>query len=155
MPKGTVVSIHVASRAEAAAEEVREARLVPGKGVEGDRYFNQVGTFSGKSGPDRELTLIEEEALEALRRDYSVEMKAGDARRQVVTRGVALNHLVGRAFLVGGVHVYGIRLCEPCEHLAGLTHQKVLKALIHRGGLRAQILSEGVIRPGDAVSEDA
>lgn len=155
MPKGTVVSIHVASRAAAVTEEMREAHLVPGKGVEGDRYFNQAGTFSAKSGPDRELTLIEEEALEALRRDHGIEMKAGDARRQVVTRGVALNDLVGRTFLVGGVRLRGIRLCEPCEHLAALTHEQVLRALIHRGGLRAQILSDGVIRRGDAVSEDA
>ena len=118
----------------------------------GDRYALKQGTFF-KPEPDFELTLIEAEAIEALRREYSVELAAGEARRNIVTRDVLLNHLVGRDFMIGGVKVHGIRLCEPCSHLEGLTGSPVIKALRHRGGLRAQILTQGVIRVGDAVTE--
>jgi len=140
-----VVSIHLASRRAGPSVEAREARAVPGSGIEGDRHF-------GNSAPDRQLTLIEAEAIEALQRDYQVAITAGDARRQVVTRGVPLNHLPGREFQIGAVRARGIRLCEPCEHLASLTQASVLKGLVHRGGLRAEILTEGVIRPGDEVT---
>ncbi|MGH7554988.1 MAG: MOSC domain-containing protein [Longimicrobiales bacterium] len=148
---GEVVSVHLADRAMARPVEVAEARAVPGKGLEGDRYFNQAGTFSAKDNPDRELTLIEIEAIEAASHDCGVTLEPGDARRQVVTRGVPLNHLVGREFWVGDVRVRGIRLCEPCEHLNSLTDPGVTKAFAHRGGLRAQILSEGLIRKGAEV----
>jgi len=128
----------------------------PGKGLEGDRYFKEVGTYSGKPGPRgappaREVTLIELEAIEALKRDYGIELDPGDIRRNIVTHGVPLNHLVGREFRVGDVAMRGIRLCEPCAHLEELTRRGVLRALVHRGGLRAQILTDGVIRVGDAV----
>ena len=83
--------------------------------------------------------------------DYGVELAAGDARRNIVTRGVALNHLVGKEFTVGNVRIRGIRLCEPCDHLERLTGKPVLKGLLHRGGLRAQILTEGTIHAGDEV----
>ncbi|HEU4390897.1 MAG TPA: MOSC domain-containing protein [Blastocatellia bacterium] len=151
MSNGTVHSIHISTNAGAKLEPVREVRAVPGKGLEGDRYFNQGGTFSRKAGPDRELTLIELEAIDALKRDYKVEVEPGDARRNIVTAGVALNHLVGKDFSVGEVLLHGIRLCEPCQHLAELTSQETSRALVHRGGLRAQILSEGFIRVGDEV----
>jgi MOSC domain-containing protein YiiM len=142
--RGWVVSIHAAPRRGAPAVEVPQARVVPGQGLEGDRHF-------GNTAPDRQLTLIEAEALEALHRDYGLPLNRGQARRQVVTRGVPLNHLVGREFRVGDVRLRGIRLCEPCEHLVSLTDPKVLRGLVHRGGLRAEILSEGVIRAGDLV----
>jgi MOSC domain-containing protein YiiM len=129
---------------------VSEARAVPGRGLEGDRYFNQAGTF-WKPQPDYELTLIEIEALEGLQREFGVELEAGDGRRNVVTRGVSLNDLVGQEFQVGEVRLRGIRLCEPCSHLAKLSHRAVLRGLVHRGGLRAQILTEGKIHVGDAV----
>src|SRR5437867_8391791 len=129
MWEGSVVSIHIAERPVVRTVEIQEARAVPGRGLEGDRYFKKAGTFSGKDGPDRELTLIEIEALEALQRDYGVKIAPGDARRGIVTRGVPLNHLVGREFRVGEVLLRGIRLCEPCSHLAGLTQQKVLPGL--------------------------
>src|SRR5262249_8905538 len=100
-----------------------------------------------------ELTLIEAEAIEAIKREYELSMPASDARRNVVTRGVALNHLVGREFRIGGVKIRGIRLCEPCSHLQALTELPGIKALRDRAGLRAQILSAGTIRVGDAVAE--
>jgi MOSC domain-containing protein YiiM len=131
---------------------VDQVELIPGAGLVGDRYFLKQGTFF-KPEPEYELTLIEAEAIEAALREYKVSLAAGDARRNVVTRNVPLNHLVGRDFLIGGVRVHGIRLCEPCSHLQALTGQPVIKALRHRGGLRAQILTQGVIRIGDTVSE--
>jgi MOSC domain-containing protein YiiM len=150
---GVVVSLYVAAAAAAPMTAVEETRAVPGRGLEGDRYFSQVGTFSNKPGPSREVTLIEVEALEALKRDYQIELEPGDARRNIVTRGVPLNHLVGRDFQVGEVKLRGIRLCEPCSHLEQLTRPGIKRALVHRGGLRAQVLTSGLIRVGDSVRE--
>jgi MOSC domain-containing protein YiiM len=152
MWNGTVESIHIAAAAKAPMQAVEQVAAVPGVGLEGDRYALKQGTFY-KPEPDFELTLIEAEAIEAIKREYEVDLPAGHARRNVVTRGVALNHLVGREFTIGRVKIRGIRLCEPCSHLQALTELPVIKALRHRGGLRAQILSGGVIRVGDAVTE--
>lgn len=151
MWSGTVESIHIASAAKAPTRAIDQAQAIPGLGLEGDRYALQQGTFS-KPEPDFELTLIEAEALEALKRDYEIELAPGEARRNLVTRGVALNHLVGREFRIGDVRIRGIRLCEPCSHLQALVGQPVIKGLRHRGGLRAQILSQGSITVGDAVT---
>ena len=150
MATGRVESIYIAAAAQAPTQGVEQAKAVPGRGLEGDRYFLKQGTFF-KPEPSFELTLIEAEALEAAKRDYQLGLAAGDARRNIVTRDVALNHLVGKEFWVGEVRVRGIRLCEPCDHLQRLTGAPVIKSLRHRGGLRAQILSEGVIRVGDRV----
>jgi len=151
MYTGTVISIHIAPSAEARMTSVNEARAIPGKGLDGDRYFRQTGTYSSKPGPDREVTLITVEAIEALRRDYGIDLDPNDSRRNIVTQGVPLNFLVGREFTVGTVTLRGLRLCEPCGHLEGLTKSGVRAGLVHRGGLRAQILTAGVIRPGDPV----
>jgi MOSC domain-containing protein YiiM len=153
MFKGTVVSINITPAAEGGMTPVSEAHAVPGKGLTGDRYFNQTGTYSKTPGPDREVTLIAIEAIEALQRDYHIVLDPKDSRRNIVTRGVPLNHLVGREFTIGSVSLRGIRLCEPCGHLEGLTREGVRAGLVHRGGLRAQILTDGVIRPGDPVQE--
>ncbi len=150
MFEGTLVSINIAPDAKAPMRSVSEARAVPGRGLEGDRYFDQKGTFS-KPQPDRELTLIEAEAIEAMRHELNVDYGLSDSRRNLVTRGVPLNHLVGREFWVGEVKARGLRLCEPCSHLQKLSHERVLPGLVHRGGLRAQILSEGMIRVGETV----
>lgn len=151
MPHGTVVSLHIAGSAKAPVLSVTEVRAVRGKGLEGDRYFSGLGTYSNNPGLGREVTLVEIEAIEALKRDYDVEISPGESRRNIVTRGVPLNHLVGREFRVGEVTLRGIRLCEPCVHLEGLTQKGVRSGLIHRGGLRAEIISEGAIRLGDEI----
>ena len=151
MQNGTVESIHIASTAQGAPQSVAQAVAIPGAGLEGDRYALKLGTFY-KPKPDYELTLIEAEAIEALRRDYHVELTAGEARRNIVTRNVPLNHLVGREFAIGDVRIRGLRLCEPCDHLQKTTGKPVTKGLLHRGGLRAQILTHGTIRVGDEVS---
>jgi len=151
MNTGTVEFIYVAPAATAAMLSVPEALAIPGVGLEGDRYALRQGTFF-KPEPDFELTLIEAEAIEALQRDYHVELAPGEARRNLVTRNVALNHLVGREFQIGQVKIRGIRLCEPCSHLQRLTGREVIKGLLHRGGLRAQILTQGAIHVGDSLS---
>lgn len=150
MFEGTIIAINIAPAAEAPMQSVNEVRAVPGHGLEGDRYFDHKGTFS-KPQPDRELTLIEAEAVEAMKRELGVDYGLSDSRRNVVTRGVPLNHLVGKEFWIGEVKARGLKLCEPCAHLQKLSHEKVLPGLVHRGGLRAQILSEGMIRVGQTV----
>ena len=127
---------------------------VLGLGLEGDRYYQQSGTFSKPGQPDREVTLIEEESIAALAADDQVEIPPGGARRNLVTSGIALNHLVGQEFLVGEVRLRGLRLCEPCGHLESLTVTGIEKGLVHRGGLRAQVLTEGTLRKGDPIRCD-
>src|SRR5439155_12013079 len=148
---GTVASIHIADQAEAPMRSVERVRAVPGKGLEGDRYFNARGTYSDRPGPGREVTLIEAEAVEAMERDNEIAIPTGASRRNIITRGAPLNHLVGQEFDVGQVRLLGIRLCEPCSHLEGLTQKGVIAGLVHRGGLRAKVLTEGTIRVGDAI----
>jgi len=152
MFEGTIISINIAPEAEAPMQSISEVRAVPGQGLEGDRYFDHKGTFS-KPQPDRELTLIEAEAIEALRSEFQVDFGLSASRRNIVTRGVPLNHLVDKEFWIGDVKARGLRLCEPCSHLQRLSHPKVLPGLVHRGGLRAQILTEGIIRVGEIVKE--
>jgi hypothetical protein len=141
-------------------QSIDEVRAFPGRGLEGDRYFAGTGFYSSTpSYGGREVTLIEIEAVEALfggvlgaeGKRLGIKLAAADARRNITTSGVPLNHLVDSEFFVGGVLMRGTRLCEPCKHLDDLTQHGVMSGLIHRGGLRAQILSEGVIRVGDTV----
>jgi MOSC domain-containing protein YiiM len=130
---------------------VDRVRAIPGKGLEGDRYFEARGTYSDRPGPGREITLIESEAIDAMARDNEITIPAGAARRNVVTRGAPLNHLVGKEFDVGRVRLLGVRLCEPCSHLESLTRKGLIAGLVHRGGLRAQILTGGEIRVGNPI----
>jgi MOSC domain-containing protein YiiM len=148
MFEGKVLSISITPIAEAPMQFVDEIRAVPGRGLEGDRYFDHP-----KMEPKRELTLVEAEAIEAFRSEFKIDFGLDGTRRNVITRGVPLNHLVGKEFLIGDVRARGIQLCEPCATLQRLSHPKVLPGLLHRGGLRAQILSEGTIRVGAIVKE--
>jgi len=147
----TVVSVHIAPTATAPMQSVRRVKAVAGKGLEGDRYAKKIGTYSNNPGSGRDVTLIESEAIEALRRDYHVELDAGESRRNIVTQGISLNHLVDKEFRVGEVVLRGTRLCEPCAHMEKLTLKGALRGLIHRGGLRAEIVTGGTIRVGDSV----
>ena len=146
-----VISIHIAPTAAAVMRSIKEVRAVVGKGLEGDRYASELGTYSKDPGSGRDVTLIEVEAIEALKRDYHVELDAGESRRNIVTQGISLNHLVGKEFLVGEVVLRGTRLCEPCAHMEKLTAKGALRGLIHRGGLRAEIVKGGTIRVGDII----
>jgi MOSC domain-containing protein YiiM len=151
MSNGAVVSIHIAATASAPMVSVNEVRAVPGKGLEGDRYCTEAGTYSDQPGSGRDVTLVEIETIEALKHDYEIELHAKDSRRNIATHGVALNPLVGREFKVGEVLLRGSRLCDPCSHLEKMTAKGVMRGLTHRGGLRAEILTDGRIRVGDKI----
>ena len=157
---GTLEAIYVAPEAEAEMEQKETIEAIAGRGLRGDRYFSGEGTFSDsgcerageREESGRDLTLVEGEALDAIAREADVHLDPGTHRRNLTTRGVALNHLVGERFRVGEVLCRGDRLCEPCPHLAALTVKEALPALVHRGGLRVDILESGTIRIGDTVS---
>ena len=152
MRTGVVQSIQIATRAKESLTPVGDVRAVAGKGLEGDRYCTGEGSFSTSSpGPKRQVTLIEAEALEALERDYGISVTAAASRRNITTRGIALNHLVGREFTVGEATLRGLKLCEPCNHLQRLTPPGTKRALVHRGGLNAEVIRGGTIRTGDEV----
>jgi MOSC domain-containing protein YiiM len=155
---GTVKRIFTAPEAEAETEEQTEVEAVAGQGLRGDRYFSEIetGTFV-EWGPDEQrhdgydLTLIEQEAVTAIEREAGIELAPGEHRRNIETSDVALNHLVGQRFRVGNAICRGDRLCEPCNHLQRITQDGVLQALTHRGGLRVDILEDGMIRAGDGI----
>jgi hypothetical protein len=145
--RGRVAALALADRATGPMRRVDRARCRAGRGLDGDRYAAKAGTFTpaGDTARGYDLTLIEAEVLDQL------PPPAIDTRRNVVTRGIALNALVGRRFRIGGVECLGQRLCEPCAHLESLTTAGVLRELIHRGGLRADVLTDGEIGIGDVI----
>jgi MOSC domain-containing protein YiiM len=136
----TVEAIHLGAPRVAELWTVDSVRAVAGKGLEGDRHFHERGAGAGQA-----LTLVEAEVVE------DVGLQPGDTRRQVTVRGVRLNDLVGRRFRVGDVECLGVELCEPCSHLESLTRPGIIKDLVHRAGINADILTDGVIRVGDEI----
>ena len=150
--EGTVISIHTAESAGQAMETRNEVELVAGLGIPGDRYHSGRGEFSPTPmDPDHELTLIAIEEVEAFNRKMGHAMAPGEFRRNVVTRGVDINRLVGREFRLGNTVIRGIRLCEPCAYLARATRREVIPHLVGHGGLRAGIVQGGVLRVGDPI----
>ncbi|HUJ87604.1 MAG TPA: MOSC domain-containing protein [Burkholderiales bacterium] len=145
---GELLHIHIAAGASAPMRALAEASLVPGIGIEGDRYATRTGTYSNRHNVDREVTLIEVETLEALARDHGIGLAPHEHRRNLTTRGVPLNHLVGRYFRVGDCVLHGERLNLPCQYLEDLLGKKVFKPLINRSGLNCRIEKGGTIRPG-------
>ena len=149
----SITEILIATAPSAAMTACAEIRAVPGQGLEGDRYYHGHGTFSPHpQKPDFEVTLIEREKIEAFACESGLPFTAATARRNLVTEGVDLNALVGREFRIGAVMLRGIRLCEPCAYLAKISFPETLRGLVHKGGLRAQIVSAGTIRVGDPVT---
>jgi MOSC domain-containing protein YiiM len=149
---GEIVAIYVAPSGGATMQPNESVHAQAGKGLAGDRYHDETGTYSEREGPGRQVTLIEAEALEAIERDQGIHLDPGASRRNLMTRGVPLNHLVGREFTVGAVRMRGVKLCEPCGYLQrmlGIDH--LVSALAHRSGLNAEILTDGVIHVGDPV----
>lgn len=147
---GRLLGIFVAAKAAAPAQSVERVRAVAGRGLESDRYAAGTGTFSDRPGK-RDVTLIESEALEAYERENDRKLSAAEARRNLLTQGVRLNDLVGREFQVGPVWLRGLRLCEPCTHLARLTHPETLPGCVHRGGLTAEVLNDAELKVGDEI----
>ena len=150
---GTVEYVHVAGEAGAPPERRESVEAVVGKGLQGDRYFEDEGTFStDDEGRTRDVTLIEAEAIEQAEADYEVEFEPGVHRRNVTVRGVGLNRLLGEQFRVGDAVVEGTELCEPCTYLERKLEEKgVQEALVHRGGIRCEIVEGGEIGVGDDV----
>jgi MOSC domain-containing protein YiiM len=143
-----VEGIYVTPTNGALPEPVERANAVAGKGLEGNRYFFEDGAPAGNA-----LTLIAAEALERLEREHGIAVSGAESRRNVLTRGIDVNALVGKRFRVGDVECLGVELCEPCAHLASLTHPDVIKALVHQAGLNADIVTDGEIAVGDPVVE--
>jgi MOSC domain-containing protein YiiM len=138
---GLVEAIHISPVKSVLPQHV-ESIDVTDEGLTGDRYYGR-----------GDITLIEAEALEGLREDTGIELSPAEVRRQVLTRGVRLNDLLGKRFRVGEVEAVGAEWCEPCNHIQSLTYPGVLKGLVHRGGLRADIVTPGRISVGDQVDE--
>jgi MOSC domain-containing protein YiiM len=148
---GELTHIHIAAQASALMQPLAAAKLIAGVGIEGDRYATGRGYYSKTPRADRQVTLIEMEALEALARDHGIELAPNETRRNLTTRDVPLNHLVGRRFRVGPVLLLGARLNVPCKYLEQVTGKRVYKPLINRSGLNCEILEGGVVRVGDAL----
>jgi hypothetical protein len=150
---GRVLAIYIADMAKAPMYSVPSAKLEAGRGIPGDRYYARIGSFSEQSvtRPDREVTLIESEQVDDFNRSTGLGLDYGAPRRNIVTTGIRLNELVGVRFSVGDAVLEGIRLCEPCKHLAALVHEQILPGLVHRAGLRARIVSGATIKPSDRI----
>jgi MOSC domain-containing protein YiiM len=152
MEHGTVSAIYVSPTASTLPHRVPHVEAVAGRGLVGDRYHDGTGTYSGERWePLAHVTLIAAEALEAVHDESGIALSAAEARRNIVTSGIDLNPLVGRELTVGAARLRVQRLCEPCAHLERLTRPGVLRALVHRGGLRAEIVAGGPIAEGDRV----
>ena len=147
---GRVEGIYVTAEHGDLPEPVESVRALAGRGLEGNRYFYESGAPKGKA-----LTLIAAEAVEALEREHGISIEPRESRRNVVTRDIDVNALVGKRFRVGNVECLGTELCEPCTDLQAMTKPGIIKGLAHRGGLNADILSDGEISIGDAVVVDA
>jgi len=152
MWQGRLENIYIAEQGSAPMRDLSEARLLVGVGIEGDRYATGKGFYSKTPRPDRQVTLIEVESLEALKRDHEIELPPRETRRNFSTRGVPLNHLVGRRFRVGEVLLYGARLNVPCKYLEQITGKAVYAPLIHRSGLNCEIIEGGIVRLGDLIA---
>lgn len=143
---GKLLAIYIGAIPGEPLHSVDSVNAVPGSGLEGDRYFNP-----SNPEPGRDLTLIEFESLQALEAETGIHLELDQQRRNLVTQGIRLNPLVGRTFRIGEVTARGVRLCNPCQHLEDLTQPGVLSGLVERAGLRADILTPGIIHTGDPI----
>lgn len=153
MTKAQVIGIFLSERATELPISVKQVLAVANRGLKNDRYLRKIGTYSNANpkGPGRELTLIEQESLDHAKHEYGIMLSGAESRRNLLTKNINLNKLVGRQIIIGTVRVKGIRLCHPCAHLDKLTGKPALQALKNRGGLRANILTDGIISVGDQI----
>lgn len=149
--RGCAVGLYIAEHGGAPMQRLEVAELIAGVGIAGDRYATGKGHYSLKPAPDRQITLIEIETLDALARDYDLQLTAAESRRNICTRGVPLNHLVGREFSLGEAILYGARLNVPCKYLEKVTGKKVFEALKHRSGLNCEIRRGARVGPGAVI----
>lgn len=149
---GRVEAIHIAPEAGAPMEPRTRVRAAVGGGLDGDRYTTGTGHWSAIRRSGDGLTVVAAEAIEAVNAEHDLELAPGDTRRNVTVRGVDLDRLIGRQFMIGSVRVRGVRRCEPCQYLEGLLDKPVLVPLVHRGGLRVEVLAGGDITVGDEIT---
>ena len=145
---GKILNLLISKDPQSPMQNVNQIVLEEHKGIFGDRYYNQIGTYSnkGKIEPDRDVTLIEIEKIIALNKEHNLNITVEDFRRNIVVTNCDLNSLVGKEFQIGEVLLKGIRLCEPCEYLSDkLNEEKTLTQMIQKAGLRAQIIKGGSI----------
>jgi MOSC domain-containing protein YiiM len=152
MSNGKVIGIYIAEKRGVATVPVDHAHLIPGKGINGDRYFDYCNNPDIDKKTGREITLIESEAIETMWIIDGVQIQPDQTRRNIITSGISLNDLVDRIFYIGNIKLRGVRLCEPCQYLADRTDQRILNSMVHKGGLRAEIILEGIIHIGDIIT---
>jgi MOSC domain-containing protein YiiM len=152
MNDATIVGIFTAPEERAAVEPRAEVRAVPGRGLEGDRYF-EAASDPAERDPTKEVTIISSEGLKEARDEHGLQLEPGEHRRNLVTKGVDLSGLIGKDFAIGEVRLRGLEDNPPCRYLEKLTGKKLIKPLVRHGGIRAQILDEGTIRVGDVVEK--
>ncbi|RVU48552.1 MOSC domain-containing protein [Lujinxingia sediminis] len=146
--QGTLYQIWICAERGGVPATVTQAEAVASTGLRGDRYFSP----SLQRDPARQVTLISAEVLTEVAKEQNIDLRDGRHRRQLVVQGAPLNDLVGHEFVIGEVRLRGIELCEPCRRMARLSGEKgAIKAFVHRGGLNAEILIGGILRPGDTI----
>lgn len=152
---GTIEAIHLTDTVAAPVRAVDSVAVRAGVGLVGDRYGDLAESRVGSSGSPRgDVTLVEAEQIEWLAAETGIRLAPGETRRNLTTRGVRLNDLVGRTFRIGGIRAEGLRLCEPCAHLQELVGRPILEPLVHRAGLRARLLDDGELQVGDSIEVD-
>jgi len=157
-----IESIHIAAEPGAALQELDVATLIAGRGIDGDRFCtinDSAEDPQGDNQGDAQVSLVEAEQIESFTQSAGFDFEARHTRRNIVTRGIALNALVGKVFSIGEVQLRGVKLAEPCAYLAGrlieqfelanVEPKQIVARLVHRGGLYATIVRGGTIRPGD------
>lgn len=149
--KGIVIGLHIAPRSFLPMKTVPQLELVANVGITGDRYASEDGYYSDRPEEGRQITLFEAETLEALKRDCGIDLAADEHRRNVTTRHVPLNHLVGQRIRIGDCLLEATRLSTPCRHIEQITGKDIFEPLLHRSGLHARILEGGSIRAGDTI----
>ncbi len=148
---GRIEGLHLCPRSFLPMRSPDSLTLIEGTGIEGDRYSVGEGFYSDRPEEGRQVTLFEAETLDALLRDHKVRLRPDEHRRNITTRDVPLNHLVGRRFRIGPVLLEGTRLSTPCRHIEQITGQEIFTFLLNRSGLHARILQGGVIRVGNEI----
>jgi len=149
--QGMLEHIHICPAKSQPMQPLQRASLIEGRGIEGDRYFLETGTYSGIPGPDRQVTLIEAEMLERVAQDCDDPIHVDDHRRNLTVSGVPLQHLVGLRFCIGGVVLEGVRINQPCKYLNLMLKRDVYMALWNRSGLNCRVIEGGDVQVGDTV----
>lgn len=148
---GEITGVFISGEAGAPMQALDRVEAIAGAGLEGDRYTSGDGYMSSRRGGGLELTLVESESLAEISAENGVEITAADSRRNLATRGIRLNDLVDKEFRIGEATIRGVRLCEPCARIEQLVGKPFVKPMVHRAGLRADIIQSGTIRVGDRI----